>query len=185
MWQIPFLGSFNKCSHFKSSGRRFCSQIIFGREFNNSVHTWTFAVSDLRALVNFYVVGRSVLIPGNLVGGLMSRRTGNADLFSVTLKCSAHIALCSASSAMEFPSSSSTEQLGLTVFPESVRIISYCLHVFSISSRLLLLPLPRTQKQSASWLPWRFSWLNVCRFLKCRYLNFSHDCWQVLWLSSR
>ena len=85
---------------------------------------------DLMALVISVLVGGLVLMSRSSVDGEMSGEAGGAGLLSVSLKCLAHLAVCSSSPKMVFRFLSLTGRLGLLVFTESVRVISYSLFIF-------------------------------------------------------
>ena len=72
---------------------------------------------DLIALVISVLLGGLVLISRSWVGGGMSGWAGGAGWLSVSLKCSAHLALCSSSPGMVFPFLSLTGRLGLLFSP--------------------------------------------------------------------
>ena len=69
---------------------------------------------DLMALVISVLLGGLVLMSRSSVAGGMSGGVGGAGLLSVSLKCSAHLALCSSSVAMAFPFLSFTGRLSTT-----------------------------------------------------------------------
>ena len=71
---------------------------------------------DLMALAISFLVGGLVLMSRSSVGGGMIGGTGGAGLLSVSLKCSAHLALCSSSLVMAFPFLSLTGRLGWLFF---------------------------------------------------------------------
>ena len=80
---------------------------------------------DLIALAISVLLGGLVLISRSWLGGGMSGGARGAGRLSVSLKCSAHLALCSSSPGMVFPSLSLTGRLGLLFFPDSALVISY------------------------------------------------------------
>ena len=86
---------------------------------------------DLIALAISVLLGGLLLISRSWVGCGMSGGARGAGRLSVSLKCSAHLALCSSSPGMVFPSLSLTGRLGLGFFyPDSALVISYSLFVF-------------------------------------------------------
>ena len=107
----PFFGSFTRCPRFQSSGTRSCSQILLRSGCSMSVEVWMSAfrasggipsgpaalpdLRDLIALAISVLLGGLILIPRSWVGGGMSGGVVGAGRLSVSLKCSAHLALCS------------------------------------------------------------------------------------------
>ena len=90
------------------------------------------ALPDLRDLMSLAIsvlLGGLMLISRSWVGGGMSGGVGGAGRLSVSLKCSAHLALCSSLPGMEFPSLSLTGRLAL-FFPDSALVISYSFFMF-------------------------------------------------------
>ena len=80
--------------------------------------------SDLMALAIPASRGGSVLTSRSSDGGGMSGGAGGAGLLSVSLTCSAHLALCSSSPDRMFPFSTLTGRLVFLFFPERVLVIS-------------------------------------------------------------
>ena len=121
---------------FQSSCISFRSQILPKSGCNMSVKVYMSALrasgvmlsgpaafpdfSDLMALAISALLGGLVLTSRSSDGGGMS---GGAGLFSISLNCSAYLALCSSSPDMVFPFSSLTGRLGLLFFPERVLVI--------------------------------------------------------------
>ena len=141
-----FFGSFTRCPRFQSSGTPSCSQILLRSGCSMSVEVWMSAfrasggipsgpaalpdLRDLIALAILVLLGGLVLISRSWVGGGMSGGARGAGRLSVSLKCSAHLALCSSSPGMVFPSLSLTGRLGLLFFPDSALVISCSLFMF-------------------------------------------------------
>ena len=85
---------------------------------------------DLIALTISVLLGRLVLISRSLLGGKITGGTDGAGRLSVSLKFSAHRALCCSSPKMMFPSLFLTGRLGLLFLLESVLVISYRCFMF-------------------------------------------------------
>ena len=90
---------------------------------------------DLIALTISVLLGRLVLMSRSLLGGGMTGETDGDGRLSVSLKHSAHRALCCSSPRMMFPSLPFTGRLGLLFLMESVLVISY--RRFMFRSQLL------------------------------------------------
>ena len=91
------------------------------------------ALPDLRVLMAFIIsvlVGGLMLTSSTCAAGGMSGGVGGGSLLSVSLKCSAHLALWSSSMVMMSPFLSLTGWVGLLFFPERVLVISYNLFMF-------------------------------------------------------
>ena len=95
-------------------------------------------------------------MPRSSVGGGIVGGVWGAGLFNVSLKCSAHRALWSPSLESRFPFLSSTGQLGLLFFPESVLVMSYSFFSYFFVP-LQFLPLPSAPRWIFFYLFWHFS----------------------------
>ena len=85
------------------------------------------ALPDLKDLMAFMIscfVGELVLTSSSCVARGMSGGAGGGGLFRISLKCSAHLTLCSSSPVMVSLFLSLTERVGLLVFPDSTLVIS-------------------------------------------------------------
>ena len=85
---------------------------------------------DLIALKILILLESLVLMSRSLLGSGMTGETDGAGWLSVSLKYSAHRALCCSSPRMMFPSLAFTGRLGLLFFLESILVISYRSFIF-------------------------------------------------------
>ena len=127
--KYPFFDSFTRCPLFQTFGIRSCFQVLHRRGCSISVEIWMSAfrasgeipsgpanfldLRDLMALKISVLLEKLVLMSRSLLVGEMTGGTDGAGRLSVSLKYSAHRALCCFSPKTMFPFLSFIGRFGL------------------------------------------------------------------------